>query len=108
MTQPPSQDKIDVAIQSLRDDAQKWRFAAGELEIAAQIAEGMDFQAFHFSYIGDKIGITESYQRLQDKMIEVLTGGAANFRSVADALTVAAAGYQEDDRKAVHRLKGVW
>jgi hypothetical protein len=108
MTQPPSQDKIDVAIQTLRDDAQKWRAAAGELELAARTAGEMDFQAFHFSYIGDKIGITESYRLLQDKMIELLNGGAANFRNVAQALTISADGYQEDDRNAVHRLKGVW
>jgi hypothetical protein len=104
----PSQGQIDVAIQSLRDDAQKWRFAAGELEIAAQVAGEMDFQAFHFSYIGDKIGVTEAYRQLQEKMIELLNGGTANFRSVAQALTVAADGYQEEDRNAVHRLKNIW
>lgn len=37
----PSQGQIDVAIQSLRDDAQKWRFAAAELESAARAASEM-------------------------------------------------------------------
>jgi hypothetical protein len=104
----PSQQQIDVAIQTLRDDAQKWRFAGGELEIAAKVAAEMDFQAFHFSYIGDKIGVTEAYRNLQDKLIDLLNGGATNFRSVASALTMAADGYQEDDRNAVHRMKNVW
>jgi hypothetical protein len=104
----PSQGQIDVAIQSLRDDAQKWRAAAGELEIAAQVAGEMDLQAFHFSYIGDAIGVTEAYGKLQDKLIDLMNGGAANFRSVAEALTLAADGYQEDDRNAEHRIRNVW
>ena len=104
----PSQGQVDVAIQALRDDAQKWRAAAGELEIAARVAGEMDFQAFHFSYIGDKIGVTEAYRLLQDKLIDLLNGGAANFRSVAQALNTSADDYQEDDRNAVHRLKNVW
>ncbi len=108
MTQPPSQDKVEVAIQTLRDDAQKWRAAAGELDAAARVTGEMDFQAFHFSYIGDKIGITESYRLLQDKIVDLLAGGATNFRNVAQALTLAADGYERDDRNAVHRLKGVW
>lgn len=104
----PSQEKIDVAIQTLRDDAQKWRFAAGELELAAKVAGELDFQAFHFSYIGDLIGVTEAYRNLQDKLINVLNGGAANFRNVAQALTLAADGYQEDERNGVHRFKNIW
>jgi hypothetical protein len=104
----PSQGQIDVAIQSLRDDAQKWRLGAGELEIAARVASEMDLQAFHFSYIGDKIGVTDAYRSLQDKLIDLLNGGATNFRNVAQALTMAADGYQEDDRNAVHRMKNVW
>jgi len=104
----PTQGQVDVAIQSLRDDAQKWRAAAGELEIAARIATEMDFQAFHFSYIGDKIGVTETYRLLQDKLIDLLNGGATNFRNVAQALDMSADGYQEEDRNAVHRLKNIW
>jgi len=104
----PSPQQVDVAIQALRDDAQKWRAAAGELEIAARVAAEMDFQAFHFSYIGDKIGVTDAYRMLQDKLIDLLNGGAANFRSVAQALNISANGYQEDDRNAEHRLKNVW
>jgi hypothetical protein len=104
----PTQGQIDVAIQSLRDDAQKWRAAAGELEIAAGVAAEMDFQAFHFSYIGDKIGVTEAYRLLQDKLIDLLNGGATNFRNVAQALNLSADGYQEEDRNATHRLKNIW
>jgi hypothetical protein len=104
----PSQGQIDVAIEALRDDAQKWRAAAGDLEIAAGVAGQMDLQAFHFSYVGDKVGVTDAYRALQDKLIDLLNGGAANFRSVAQALNLAADGYQQDDRNAVHRLKNVW
>lgn len=104
----PSQGQIDVAIQALRDDAQRWRAAAGELEIAGQVAGEMDLQAFHFSYIGDKIGVTEAYGKLQERMIDLLNGGATNFHSVAQALTMAADGYQEDDRNAEHRIRNVW
>ncbi|HZM74381.1 MAG TPA: hypothetical protein VFC19_01565 [Candidatus Limnocylindrales bacterium] len=66
------------------------------------------FQAFHFSYIGDKIGVTETYRLLQEKLIDLLNDGAVNFRSVAQALNIAANGYQEEDRNAVHRLKNIW
>jgi hypothetical protein len=104
----PNQGQIDVAIQSLREDAQRWRAAAGELQDAATVAGQMDFQAFHFSYLGDKIGVTDAYRALQDKLIDLLNGGATNFRNVAEALTLAAEGYEQDERNAVHRLRNVW
>jgi hypothetical protein len=105
---PPSKDTVEAAIQALRDDAQAWRFGAGELEIAAKIAGTMDLQAFHFSYIGDKVGLTDSYRALQDKLIALFTGGATNFINIATALTAAAAGYQDDERNAVHRMQNIW
>jgi len=104
----PSKGTIDVALQALREDAELWRGMAGEIEVAARVAGEMDFQAFHFSYIADLIGVTESYQQVQEKLIQLLGDGAANFRNVAQALNTAADGYEQDERNAVHRLKNVW
>jgi hypothetical protein len=104
----PREQVVQAATDALRQDAQTWRFGAGELDIAQIAAAEMDFQAFHFSYIGDKVGLTQTYGQLQEKMIRLLQEGAANFRAVADALTLAANAYDREERNAEHRLGRIY
>jgi hypothetical protein len=105
---PPPNEKIVAAVESLRGDAHTWRSGGEELQVAAQIAGTLVLEAFHFSYLGDQVGLTDIYRRVQDKMTRLFEEGATNFGNVANALDSAADGYEQDERNAVHAMRGVW
>jgi len=105
---PPSKERVEVATSALLADAQTWRSVGGSLDAAARTADGLDFQAFHFSYLGDVVGLTHAYGQVQEKITRLLHEGAANAGSVADALTKAAQDYQLEDRNAEHRVGRVY
>jgi hypothetical protein len=104
----PSNEQVRVAIESLRQDAAMWTGMASELREAGRVADRLDLQALHFSYIADKLGMTELYHDLQNLMGQYLAQGAENFDSLAQALRSAADGYEEDERNAVHRIRTIY
>jgi hypothetical protein len=62
----------------------------------------------HFSYIGDQVGLTEIYHKLQDRLCRLLTEGSDNFQSLTTALRSAADNYEQDEANAVHRFTGIY
>lgn len=107
MTQP-SADQITAALHALRADARAWAAAADQLTDAAQNARRLSLDAFHFTYIGDQLGVTEAYRSLQEKIVVLLGQGAANLDSLAVALQASANTYQAEDEAGVHRLRKIW
>jgi hypothetical protein len=105
---PPSADKIAAALEALRTDARAWAAAADEMSAAEQTARRLSLDAFHFTYIGDQIGITEVYRNLQDKLVTLLGQAAANFDSMALALRMSADTYQSEDEAGVHRMRNIY
>jgi hypothetical protein len=104
----PPTETIVAAVQTLRDDAHTWRASGAELDGAARAAAALGLDAYHFSYLGDQVGLAGVYQRLHAKMGRLLGEAAVNCVAVAGALEAAAAGYERDERDAIHQLAGVW
>jgi hypothetical protein len=104
----PTDAQVTAAISALRTDASMWLGMADELREAAGVAGRLDLAALHFSYLGDKAGLTDAYRDIQDKLIRLLGEGAANFDSMGKALRTAADGYDEDERHAVHRMRNIY
>jgi hypothetical protein len=104
----PTDAQVTAAISALRTDAGMWHGMADELREAARVAGRLDLAALHFSYLGDKAGLTDAYREIQDKLIGLLGEGATNFDSMGKALRTAADGYDEDERNAVHRMRGIY
>jgi hypothetical protein len=93
----------------MREDAKMWRHMAAELSEAAHAVSPLGLNAWHFSDLGEwMFGLTELYGSLQTRMITLMTQGAANFETVANALLTAAAGYEEDERRGVHQFKNIY
>lgn len=105
---PPSDQQIKAAIEALRADASTWNAASDDLREAARVGARLELSPLHFSYIGDKIGLTEVYQQLQDKLVRLLGEGADNLTALAGALRTAADGYEQDEHDAVHRATGIY
>lgn len=104
----PTGQQIKVAIEALRKDASTWDAASDDLREAARVGARLDLSPLHFSYIGDKLGLTEVYQQLQQRVCRLLTEGVDNFTAMAAALRSAADGYEQDERDAVHRLTDIY
>jgi hypothetical protein len=105
---PPNEQQVKAAIATLRKDAGTWDAGAEQLREAAGAAMGLNLDAFHFSYLADQLGFTEVYQQLQDRLYKLLNGGAENLNSLAEALRLAADGYEQDENNAVHRMTGIY
>ncbi|MEH0981888.1 hypothetical protein [Micromonospora sp. CPCC 205556] len=105
---PPGEQKLKVSIEALRNDAAVWDDSGDVMRNAAQVAARLDLAALHFSYIGDKVGLVELYQQLQDRMIRLLGQGSETFETIATSLRNAADGYERDEADAVHRLNNIY
>lgn len=104
----PTKEQVEVAVQALRDDAQRWLDMADTMRSAASAGARLDLNAFHFSVLGHLLGIDSLYNQVQQTIVTLLGQGASNFESVAGALKAAADGYEEDERDAVHRMKNIY
>jgi hypothetical protein len=104
----PTQDQYQVALQALRNDADKWDRCAADLGAAKGTADGLDLGALHFSYVADKLGVTALYQQFQAKMVGLLGEGQAMSVDVATALRNSAQTYQQEEESGVHRMNNVW
>jgi hypothetical protein len=104
----PTQDQYQVALQALRNDADKWEQCGTDLGAAKSTADGLDLEALHFSYVADKLGVTALYQQFQAKMVGLMTEGQTMSANVATALRNSAQTYQNEEESGVHRMNDVW
>ncbi|HEY0452787.1 hypothetical protein [Actinophytocola sp.] len=104
----PTPDQYQVALTALRDDADKWDQCGNDLATAKGSAESLDLEALHFSYVGDKLGVTALYQQFQARMVALLSEGNAMSTRVATALRNSAQTYQQEEEAGVHRMNNVW
>jgi hypothetical protein len=99
MSSPAPNKELQVALEAIRSDARVWTSAADEMNAAARDVASFNLDAVDFSYIGNKLGLTELYHGLQEKVMNLLQQGAKNFESTAHALNQCADDYQHADQK---------
>jgi hypothetical protein len=108
MAPPPSHDTVVAALSALRGDAAVWYGDAGEMRAGSRAVAALTLDDAAFSGLGETIGYTAVYRRLVAKVGALFDGAAANFDAVGAALTAAADAYEQDERDAVHLMKGAW
>ncbi len=104
----PTPDQYQVALQALRNDADRWEQCAADLGAAKGTADGLNLEALHFSYVADKLGVTALYRQFQTKMSGLLGEGQTTSVAVATALRESAQTYQAEEEAGVHRMNNVW
>ncbi|MEV0270345.1 hypothetical protein AB0H43_16310 [Hamadaea sp. NPDC050747] len=104
----PDGQQVQAAVEAMRADAAMWRDMASELRGAASTADALDLGRRQFSMIADQLGMTELYQQVQERLVQLIGQGAETFEATASALTTAAAGYEADEAAAVHRLHNIY
>jgi hypothetical protein len=81
-----------------------WTQAGDTLDSARSGAQPLDLQEFHFSFIGDKVGMTRVYAELKEKLVRLLGQGSAQLHGLGKALTTAANEYEQEDLNSYHSL----
>ncbi|GAA2635272.1 hypothetical protein [Paractinoplanes durhamensis] len=104
----PTPQEVSVAVQALRTDARTWGETADELAAARDAAIPLGLQKFHFSFVGDKAGLTEVYAGIQEKIIQLLGEGSTQLEALSAALTGAANDYERSDNDAYRRAHHVY
>ena len=102
----PSAEQITVSLEALRADAADWEHAAGELEVAARRADAAVVPSAAFSFAGGPVA--EAYELLRVNTAGLLAAGAQEFGAMAECLLAAAATYEADELRNVHRLRNVY
>src|SRR5690348_10140105 len=100
----PTPQQLSVAVQALRDDAATWGEALDKLTAARHAGMPLGLQAFHFSFVGDKAGLTRVYAELQDKITRLLGEGSHELDALSQALITAANEYERTDNEAYRSL----
>jgi hypothetical protein len=103
---PPTADQITAALDALEADAVRWADASAGVRGAAQAARTAAIEPQAFSFVGSDVAAT--YEALRTKMSALLDGGAANFTSIATALSSCAAAYAADEAAKAHALRGIY
>ena len=107
MTTPrPSGEHLSVCLQALRADAADWEYAAGELRAAARRADAAVVPPAAFSFAGGPVA--QVYELLRGHTVGLLAAGADNFGALADSLRAAAATYEADELRNLHRLRSIY
>lgn len=101
---PPNSEQVRVALHALRSDAGKWEDVAATFRSAAQHADSLDLSALHFTYLGDKVGLVDTYHAIQATFVKLLSEGATNFENMAAVLRTAADEYERDDDAGAHAI----
>lgn len=104
----PTSGEVRASIEALRQDARVWSGMAAEVDAIGQVARGLTLSPFEFSGLGHLAGLDEIYRALQQRVVDLLHQGSANFDNVSGALRQAADAYERDEENAVHRLRNVY
>jgi len=104
----PTAQQVSVAVQALRTDAGTWAEASDKLTGARTAGMPLGLQKFHFSFVGDKAGLTQVYAEIQDKIIRLLGEGAAELDALSAALATAANEYERSDNDAYRRQHHIY
>jgi hypothetical protein len=102
----PSAAQVTVSLEALRADAADWEHAAGELRAAARRADTAVVAPAAFSFAGGPVA--QAYELLRANTVGLLAEGADNFSALADALRAAAATYEADELRNLHRLRSIY
>jgi hypothetical protein len=105
MTRVPDPADLRVALDQFGTDAKRWRECATTLGDAATIAGHLGLRSVDF---GLTASVHSAYADLQQLIVDLLTGGAAECHSVAAALITARDTYQREEDANVHAIKGIW
>lgn len=105
---PPTEEEIRVAIAALRSDAHEWREWAATLARASTVVDQLDLSVNDMCALSGVVALPETYATIRHRAQILAVHGALRFTEIADALAGAAAGYEQDERDAVHRLRGQW
>jgi hypothetical protein len=104
----PDPGLVRAAVDALRSDALIWEESGNEVRAAAGVAAMLDLSALQFSTLCDRIGMTELYRDVQDRMVRLLSEAARVHADMALRLRQTADGYDNAEEAAERAVRGVY
>lgn len=95
---------VHVACDKLREDASLWTAVAGEVRTAGRSAAGLALGPDKLGHAAAERGIVAAYQAVQQRIAQLLTGGATEFENLATTLRKVADTYQREDDQGAHNV----
>lgn len=102
MTQP---DRLQVAYDSLTNDAAKWNEHSDVMDAAAKQAVSYGLTGFQFGYQANKLGVGAKYQEVQDLAVRLLSEGTVAMQEIADTLIKVREEYEAADEESSGRIQ---
>jgi hypothetical protein len=99
---------LEVALDALQKDADKWSDTATTLSAAHDGATSITLTIKEFSWAGEHTDLLATYQEAQTKIAELCRQGAAEATGIKDALIATKTTYAGTDEAAKAKLDGVW
>lgn len=107
MSGPPSAHDIEVSIAALRHDADRWAGFSDAIETArTTVTQQLVLTTTQVTYDGTQF--RDAYQGIRTKLLALLDDAEKNFTGVAAALRSAADQYEDDERRGLHQLNGIY
>lgn len=102
----PTAGQIAVALEALRDDADRWAKGGEDLRAAQAAIRAAAVDSEAFSGLG--ADMARAYAALHARIAGLVTDATTNYDAVAAALRRSADTYEKEERANVHRLRGIY
>jgi hypothetical protein len=66
----------------------------------------LDLSRLQLTYMAEKVGLVEAYQRIQAHLVSLMNEGATNFEGIAGTLRSVADDYEREDAAGAHAIEG--
>lgn len=97
---------LQVALEALTSDANRWRDVAEVLDEASGAAANLTLAPSQFSFAGATV--YQTYETLRAHLQNLLEQGSENLNTGADELDQVRTEYETADQDSAHRLEGLW
>jgi hypothetical protein len=98
-------DRLQVAYDSLTNDAAKWNEHSDVMDAAAKQAASYGLTGFQFGYHANKLGVGAKYREVQDLAVRLLSEGTVAMREIADTLIRVREDYEASDEQSGGRIQ---
>lgn len=98
----------EVQLAALKKDADLWSSTSDTLLTAENSAWGLTLGENEMSWAAEVVGLTTSYDSVQNKVAMLLAGGCTQTGAISDTLLAVKANYEKNEASAERQYKGAW
>lgn len=98
----------EVQLEALKKDANMWQQTSDDLWKAENSAWGLNLTVHELSWAAETVGLTETYNTLQNKVAMLLAGGSTETGKISTTLLTVRHNYEVNEDAAEKSYQGTW